>query len=193
MRITPRGARVAGAALCAIRSTRGNGSGFAFLAPGWIVTARHVVAALPPGAPVHLAFADGDHVARVVFEHPRIDLAVLEVTGGRANPAALLPALDDPRGDPLVVLTAAESDGAPGHDVARYEHTVRQRDGHKEVLFHFPAPERTVRSGSPLVAASGRVVAVVTDGITLDGRRMIRSTSIMGLSAWWTRTMAARP
>jgi S1-C subfamily serine protease len=179
--------------MCAIRSGPGGGSGFRFLEPDLVATARHVVAGHPPGREVRLAFPDGGRAARVLFEHPRVDLAVLQVLGERGTRAALQPSAPPPAG-PLAVLIAAE-DGltAVEVEVPSHQRTVRQRDGHEEALIHFPAPEAPpLRSGSPVVTAGGDVVAVVTDGITLGGRRMIRATSIMGLSEWWTRRRTAR-
>lgn len=183
MRIAPRvSPRVADSPLCAIRSARGNAVGFAFLEPGWIVTARHVVAGQPRDQPLELAFRQGLLPARVLFEHPRVDLAVLEAPG--APPCSpLRPGDDAPEAGGLLCLGLDSGPSTPRVDaIDWHQRTVRHRDGHEEVLFHFPAPRgETARSGSPVLAPGGGVIAVVADGITLGGRRMIRATSIMAL------------
>src|SRR5215813_14402177 len=69
-------------ALCVVRAPRGRGTGFAFLRPGWVVTAKHVVGKQPPAEPLQLLFREGPaRPARVLFAHPQVDLAVLEVLG----------------------------------------------------------------------------------------------------------------
>jgi hypothetical protein len=49
-------------------------------------------------------------------------------------------------------------------------------------MFIVPAPEGGLgRSGTPLLTPEGTVVAVITDGITLGGERLLRATSIAPL------------
>jgi S1-C subfamily serine protease len=178
-------------ALCMVRAARGTGSGFAFLKPSWIVTARHVVSGQPPAQPIQLLFRDGGALpARVLFEHPQVDLAVLELVGRSRCGAPLMPGdhAPDTVGLLCVGYKPSVSDrDAGGHawfasKVNSYERTVRQRDGCEEILFIFPAPfGEPGRSGSPLLAPSGSVIGVVVDGITLGGRQVIRATSIAAL------------
>lgn len=177
-------------ALCVVRSRRGTGTGFAFFRPGWIVTAKHVVAGQPPAEPLRLVFRQGISLpARVLFAHPRVDLAVLEVLGGSPCLTPFLPGGQATvEGDLLCVglessVVGEEAGSAPFVvRVESYERSVRQRDGHEEVLYIFPAPDREqLRSGGPLVAPGGGVIGVVVDGITLGGQRMMRATSIGAL------------
>jgi S1-C subfamily serine protease len=176
-------------ALCVVRSLRGSGTGFAFRRPRWIVTAKHVVAGQPPAEPLHLVFRRGISLpARVLFAHPRVDLAVLEVLGD--NPR-LAPFLPDERataeGDLLCVGLKAPVSGEAGYApfvvrVESYERSVRQRDGYEEVLYVFPTPDgEKLRSGGPLLAPGGGVIGVVVDGITLGGQRVTRATGIVAL------------
>lgn len=177
-------------ALCVVKSRRGTGTGFAFIRPGWIVTAKHVVAGQPAAEPLRLAFRQGVSLpARVLFAHPRVDLAVLELLGDRPCRAPFLP--EDratAKGDPLCVglkpsISGEETGYAPFVvRVESYERSVRQRDGYEEVLYIFPAPDgQRLRSGGPLLAPDGGVIGVVVDCITLGGQRVMRATGIVAL------------
>ncbi|MGE0455334.1 MAG: serine protease [Vicinamibacteria bacterium] len=177
-------------ALCVVKSRRGTGTGFAFLRPGWIVTAKHVVAGQPPAEPIRLLFRQGLSLpGRVLLSHPQVDLAVLELLADDHRLAPFLPAERAPAdGDLLCVgLKPAVSDGEPEHTtfvlrVESYERSVRQRDGYEEVLYIFPAPDgEQGSSGAPLLAPGGGVLGVVVDGIRLDGQRVTRATGIVAL------------
>ena len=174
-----------------MRAARGTGTGFAFLKPNWIVTARHVVSGQPLGQPIPLLFREGPALpARVLFEHPQVDLAVLEVVGNTRGRAPLMPGDPAPESSGVfcVGYQPSISHGIAGRHasvvsaVDSCERTTRQRDGYEESLFIFPAPPgEPVHSGGPLLAPGGSVVGVVIDGITLDGQHMIRATSIAPL------------
>jgi S1-C subfamily serine protease len=163
-------------ALCTVRAARGTGTGFAFLKPGWVVTAKHVVSGQPPTQPIQLVFREGPALsARVFLEHPRVDLAVLEVEGGTRCRAPFMPGDAAPPSGGLFCVGEGSSVAA----VDAYERTTRQRDGFEEVLFIFRAPHgQPGRSGSPLLAPDGSVVGVVVDGITLGGEHVMRATAI---------------
>lgn len=178
-------------ALCTVRAARGTGTGFAFLKPDWVVTARHVVSGQPPAEPIQLLFRDGVALpARVLLEHPQVDLAVLETAGHARCRAPLMPG--DAASESIGLLCFGHKpsiiDGIAGRYatvvsvVDSYERTTRQRDGYEECLYIFPAPHgEPGHSGGPLLAPTGSVVGVVIDGITLDGQHMIRATSIAPL------------
>jgi S1-C subfamily serine protease len=175
-------------ALCTVRAARGSGTGFALLKPNWIVTARHVVSGQPLAQPIQLLFREGlARSARVLFEHPQVDVAVLEVVGDTPCRAPFMPGDRAPISSRLLCVgyRPSMSDRNAGRYISfvsavdSYERTTRQRDGYEEFLFIFPAPRgEPGRSGSPLLASSGSVIGVVVDGITLGGRHVMRATSI---------------
>jgi S1-C subfamily serine protease len=172
-------------ALCVVRSTRGTATGFAFLRPEWYVTAKH---ALAESEQVGLELAGGRTLpARVALRHARFDLAVAELAAPGPCRVPFRPAADAPESGTLLCVCAREV--APGASLASsvsrvdsFERTRRRRDGGEETLYMFPAPAgEAVRSGSPLVSLDGLVVAVVTDGIRLDGVDFLRATAIAPL------------
>lgn len=174
-------------ALCVVQAARGNGTGFAFLRPNWIVTAKHVVAGQPPSEPLRLLFRQGVSLpARVLFAHPRVDLAVLEVFGDTGCRAPLWPGDAEPAAGLLCVgYKPSVSDKEAGRytsfvsRVDSYERSNRHRDGYEETLYIFPASDgEPGHSGGPLLAPSGAVIGVVVDGITLAGQHLMRATCI---------------
>jgi S1-C subfamily serine protease len=176
-------------ALCTVRSARGKGTGFALSKPNWFVTAKHVVSGQPLAQPIQLLFGEGLVLpARVLFVHPRLDVAVLEVVGDTRCRAPFMPSQRGPISSELLYVgyQPSMSDRNAGRYIAfvravhSYERTTRQRDGYEECLFIFPAPRgEPGRSGSPLLASRGSVIGVVVDGIMLGGRHMMRATSIL--------------
>jgi hypothetical protein len=171
-------------ALGVLRSSRGTSIAFTFLRREWCVTAKH---ALAEGLEtVTLEFAGArPRSARVALRHPRFDLAVVELHEPAPGREPLQPADDAP--DSGLVCLSLISDGAREgasvrNRVETFERTRRRRDYGEETLFMFPAPPgEPVRSGSPLVTLDARVVAVVTDGICLDGIDYLRATAIAPL------------
>lgn len=178
-------------ALCVVEAARGKGTGFAFLKPTWVVTAKHVVADQPASVPIRLLFRQGlTFPARVLFAHPQVDLAVLEVLGETRCRAPFLPGDRAPHDGNLLCVgyKPSISDKARGQytsfvsGVDSYERSTRQRDGYEEILFTFPAPEgEPGHSGGPLLAPGGAVIGVVVDGITLAGQHLMRATCIVAL------------
>lgn len=178
-------------ALCVVQAARGNGTGFVFLKPNWVVTAKHVVADQHPSAPLRLLFREGLALpARLLFAHPQVDLAILEVLGDTRCRAPFLPGDRAPKAGGLLCVgyKPSISDKEAGQytsfvsGVDSYERSTRQRDGYEEILFTFPAPEgEPGHSGGPLLAPSGSVIGVVVDGITLAGQHLMRATCIVAL------------
>jgi S1-C subfamily serine protease len=156
-----------------------------------VVTARHVVADQPPEEAVRVQFADAhEAVARVSYLHPRVDLAVLELMEGGSRGAPLQPAFAHESAVPLLCVgykpSLGFSDDRRGtpfvSPVAEFEETRRQRDGHEETLFMFPAPDgEPGHSGGPLLTADGRVLAAIINGIDIGGRYFLRATAIGAL------------
>src|SRR5262245_52632480 len=137
-------------ALCLVRSARGTGTGFAFLEPTWIVTAKHVVAGQPVSEPLRLLFPQGLPLpARILLAPPRVDLALLEVLGGSRRRVPLLPgdAAPGEGGLRCIGYKPSRSDQGAGRytsfvsRVDSFERSTRQRDGHEEDLYIFPSPE----------------------------------------------------
>jgi S1-C subfamily serine protease len=186
------------AALCAVSTTRGSGTGFSFLAPGWVVTARHVVAGVD-SEPIRLTFGpDAVVPARILFAHARVDVAVLQADGPLPHAVPLRPH-DGPLPERLAYAGAQPLRSDPRSSrfatcltqAAWYERSRRHRDGDEEDMFIVPAPDgEPGHSGGPLLTPDGAVVGVITDGITLGGARLLRATSIAPVRA---RLLGASP
>ncbi|HEY7509727.1 MAG TPA: serine protease, partial [Vicinamibacteria bacterium] len=170
-----------------VTGSRGNGTGFAFLSPRWIVTAKHVVTADPPTLPRAVFTQGRPYSARLLFADPRVDLAVLELLGEPPCRRPLMPAdrTSEAAGLMCVGYKPSLGDRARGRyttvvsHAAWHERSRRQRDGYEEDLFIFPAPDgEPGHSGGPVLTPDGAVVAVIADGITLAGQRLLRATSI---------------
>ena len=182
--------RSAGSAICLVRASRGTSTGFALVRPEWIVTARHAVAEHPANLPISLLFDDGPSlVARVVFRHPRVDLALLELLEPSRCRRPFWPGDCDSGTEGLVFVGSrprgsTHRDGRPSWAVnaVTFERTTRHRDGYHEQLFMFRASAvEPGDSGGPLLAARGAVAGVVTDGINIGGEHYVRATSIAPL------------
>ena len=177
-------------ALCLVRAVRGTATGFAFLDPRFVVTARHVVTDQPAGQALSLLFGATDVRARVAFLHPRVDLALLELLdpppcrnplrpheGGGLHPPLWRAGFHAARDEAARVRYAAFVSA-----VRRFEATTRRRDGDTEDLFMFAAPDGGPGdSGGPVMADDGTVVAVVINGIRIAGEHYIRATAIAPL------------
>ncbi len=176
-------------ALCVVKGPKGMGTGFAFLKPNWVATAKHVVLSPTGGAdPVRVLLRSAVELpARVAFVHPNVDLAVLAVEGEVCCRTPLLPGDSPAHGGLRWVGWRPSGDVASGcytsfvSSVEQYERSVRARDGYEEILFKFPGPcGEPGHSGAPVLSATGAVIAVVIDDITLAGEHLMRATSIMG-------------
>jgi S1-C subfamily serine protease len=180
--------------LCLVKTPLGVGSGFAFLRPNWIVTAKHVVVRDGTAAtPIELLYAPAfKSSARLLLAHPYVDLAVLEVTGECRCRAALMPvdrSLPNGRGFLCVGHRPSLSHPSLGHYVSFVSGVAEAQtsrtplpNGDEEVVLTFAAPNgEPGHSGGPLIGDAGGVVAVVFEGITLLGEHYMRATSILAL------------
>lgn len=173
-------------ALCVVRAERGAATGFAFVHPRFVVTARHVVGDQPLERPLCLVFGGTiERPARVAFLHPSVDLAVLEVMGEPPCRTPLSPRAGGRLSPPLRRAGFRAADGrlsAFVREVPRFEQTTRSRDGLVEDLLMFAAPDgEPGHSGSPLMTQDGSVVAVVINGIRIAREYYIRATAVAPL------------
>jgi hypothetical protein len=125
------------------------GTGFVFIQPNWVITAKHVVflEALPRRELLASPYKGSSIRARVIFAHPIVDLAVLELTR-RACDRPLFPAHHSLAGaNSLVCAGYAPSKTAPDrsltlfiNEIPRFQIEIRERDGLNEELVVFDAP-----------------------------------------------------
>ena len=186
------------AAICIIRETALGpviGTGFTFLRPDWVVTAKHV--ALAEGRPrrdLVLSFTGTPPVAAsVVAAHPVWDLAVLQMQPPRPAHPPLLPMYEHVTGTTgliSIVFAPSRTDQNTGahafstNHIPAYERAERTSGGGTEQTILFEAPYLAGGySGSPLFAAGGGVVGVLTEGFTRGETQFARATSIHPLLA----------
>ena len=151
--------KVVGTAPSCARSIEG--SGFVF-APERVMTNAHVVAGV-----THPAVTLGSTSIRatVVYFDPKLDLAVLDVPGLKAEPLVFEPAVG--HGDPVVVLGYPENgpldaqaarvravQSARGSDIYDQQAVLRE-------VLALRAQVHPGNSGGPVVDQAGRVVGVV--------------------------------
>jgi S1-C subfamily serine protease len=176
--------------LCVVHVPEGAATGFAFLRPEWVVTAKHVVVRDDLYRdPITVMFLNAaSQRARVLFAHPRLDLAVLEVQGSSPCQTPLFPSnsrFTGGKGLICVGYAPSLSDKVGGrytsfvNYVASFALDQRSRDSGDEELIVFEAPwAEQGHSGGPLLAEGGSVVGVVIEAVVLDGKPHLRGTSI---------------
>lgn len=183
-------------ALCVLKVPEGGGTGFVFLKPAWVLTAKHVVIRENGTIrPVTALFHSGPIEARLRFAHPHVDLAVLELQRlGRCR-APLLPGDREISAGGLLCVgyQPSVSDRAEGRytsfvsAVPKYERREIIRDGYEEIQLTFPAPHgEQGPSGGPVLGHGGAVVAVVIDGIDRKGTPYMRATSVSAVLDYLT-------
>ncbi len=167
------------------------GTAFSFVRPHWFVTAKHVVVehGLLRQNLVLLPNTMPPTTARVLFVHPEVDLAVIEVDKlicerplfpghhafAGANgliSAGYAPSKRHPNGGPVVYLT----------EVVSFEVQVRERVSLNEETIIFPAPESEGgHSGGPIFGPGGGVVGAIIENFH-DGERLVaRGTNLAPL------------
>jgi S1-C subfamily serine protease len=184
-------------ALCILRTPDGTGTGFVFLKPAWVLTAKHVVLR-PDGTarPVTALFRSGPIEAELRFAHPLVDLAVLELRALGKCRAPFLP------GDRRIRKTGGLRCGGYSPSVSNpqegrfsyyvsgihnFERSTRNRDGHEEVVLEFPAAQGDGgHSGGPVFGDGGAVVAVVTEGFVKETVKHMRAISVHSLLEYLT-------
>lgn len=167
------------------------GTAFSFVRPHWFVTAKHVVVeqGLVRQKLVLLPNTMPPVSARVLFVHPEVDLAVIEVgrpicerplfpghhafagTNGLVS-AGYAPSKKQPNGNPVVYLTEIKS----------FELQVRERNALNEETIIFSAPESEGgHSGGPIFGSGGGVVGAIIENFH-DGERLVaRGTNLTPL------------
>jgi hypothetical protein len=170
------------------------GTGFCFLKPEWVVTAKHVAidAGLRRENLSLLSFTGEPLRARSFFEHPNHDLAVLRIEGQSRRDVPLFPSYERYTGEKgLIYCGWAPSLNHQGRrpysllaaPVQSYEREQRTRDAGDESLIVFDAPSMELgHSGGPVFGEGGGVVAVIIDRIATDNEGVrARATSILHL------------
>lgn len=168
------------------------GTAFSFIRPQWYVTAKHVVVEYGQTRDQISLFLDGhsDIPARVLFLHPELDLAVLEVSkpvcdqplfpghhqfsGAQGLVAAgYAPSKKLHNGGPVVQVSQIES----------FEVQVRGRASVQEETIVFDAPESEGgNSGGPIFGAGGGVVGAIIENFRSGESLLARGTSIIPLT-----------
>ena len=169
------------------------GTGFSFLRPDWVATAKHVVEV--DGLPrrnLVIEFINGPSLAAHVYAwHPMLDIAILKVPQSSPCRTPLFPAYVRFTGQQGLVsvgykpsLTRRDEDpySLQANAVNRWELEQRSRKESEEEVIIFPAPDvERGHSGGPLLGQGGAVVGVVIEGFTRDDQPFARATSILSL------------
>lgn len=169
-------------------------TGFCFIKPEWVVTAKHAVVEMGATRTSLVLFSRGHGMLRasVAFLHPTHDLAVLRIEGQSPCDVPLFPGYEGYAGQNwLVACGFAPSLGGgenPNHTillskVASYEREERTRNSGDESLIVFDLPGMEGgHSGGPVFGEGGVVVAVLIELIRSDtGPPRARATSVLHL------------
>lgn len=169
-------------------------TGFCFIKPEWVVTAKHVVLenGLPRTSLSVLSYRGEPSRTSILFLHPQHDLAVLRIEGDSPCDVPLFPGFEMHTGKRGLVCCGyapSLSDRQAGRNtifvnqVESYEREGRMRDSGDESLIVFNAPwMEGGHSGGPVFGEGGGVVAVLIELLRLDeGVARARATSILAL------------
>lgn len=167
------------------------GTGFSLIRPNWIVTAKHVV--LEDGlSRAQLLIGPSNRQpsipARLLYAHPQIDLAVLEIDK-RLCDRPLYPAhhsLAGSRGLICAGFAPSKSTSEAGtvlvNHIPSFTVEVRERLNLKEELVVFDAPySEGGHSGGPIFGEGGGVVGVIIQNYSENGTLRARGTSLAPL------------
>jgi hypothetical protein len=174
-----------------VATGRAIGTAFSFIRPRWYVTAKHVVVDYGEVRERLAVLRDQEPPtqARVLFLHPELDLAVLDlcrpscerplfpghhafaVTNGLLA-AGYAPSKTDPNGGPVVYLTK----------IPTFEVQIRERPTFSEETVVFAASESEGgHSGGPVFGPGGGVVGAIIEHYREGETLMARATSIIPL------------
>jgi hypothetical protein len=170
---------------------RSLGTGFSFIQPNWVVTAKHVV--LDQGLPRQkILVSPYKHVtveARLLYAHPLVDLAVLELPSDICN-RPLFPAHHSLAGSSgLICAGYAPSKTNPVgpavffiNEIPSFESELRERTGLNEELIVFDAAfSEGGHSGGPIFGSGGGVVGAIIENFASGGSLRARGTSLAPL------------
>lgn len=169
------------------------GTGFCFLRPNWIATAKHVV--LVDGLPRHdlvVQFINGPSLGAEVYAwHPEIDVAILRTLHPSPCRTPLFPAYAHFTGqDGLIsagyMPSRSEKDKSSYsivvNQVECWELEYRSRMNSEEEVIIFPSAHvEPGHSGGPLFGQGGGVVGIVIEAFAQEGEPYARGTSILSL------------
>jgi S1-C subfamily serine protease len=149
-----------------VAGPEGRGTGFVVRKDGLVLTNDHVVRAA--GSPLTVTFEGGAPLpARVAAQDAAWDLAALQVEGMPAG-AHVFEFADDVRVGAEVAVLGHPRDSAgwvltPGHVSSTSEEVPTEGGGSRRSIM-YTCPTRQGSSGSPVLLADGRVVAVHAAG-----------------------------
>jgi Trypsin-like peptidase domain len=173
------------------RSKTGLGTAFSFIQPHWVATAKHVV--FEHGLPrdqLLVLQKQPPIPARILFAHPQVDLAVLELDHDLCM-RPLFPAHHSLAGSSgLVCAGFAPSKSATGepcvfvNEITSFQIEVRKRVELNEELVVFDASfTEGGHSGGPIFGAGGGVVGAIIENFRANGQMKARGTSLAPLVA----------
>ena len=156
--------------------TRGDrmlGSGFVFLSSNYIVTAKHVVEEYGlPRNNLSVIFynIEGEYPVQVVFMHPELDIAVLEMVDIICKKPLIQSALRLADSECFFTIgykpsESSRNDGTMEvNQILRFEIEKRERESiiEESMVFDCTFLEGG-HSGGPILADDGKVIAIVTD------------------------------
>lgn len=169
------------------------GTGFSFIQPNWVVTAKHVV--LVNGEPRRCLLVSAANqlptCAQVLFAHPQVDLAVLLLERGLCQ-RPLFPTHHSLAGSGgLVCAGYAPSKSAPGgpsvlfvNEIPDFITEVRERQDLNEEVITFDAPfSEGGHSGGPIFGSGGGIVGAIIENFYVGEQLKARGTSLAPLIA----------
>ena len=165
------------------------GTGFSFIKPSWIATAKHVVLfnGLPRQDLGVAALGKPAIKGRVLFAHPQVDLAVLE-TESAVCMRPLFPSHHSLAGAGGLVCAGYAPSKTAEHgayvvfvnEIPRFDVELRERDGLNEDLVVFDAEfSEGGHSGGPIFGSGGGVVGAIVESFRQESRLLARGTSLL--------------
>ncbi len=174
-------------------------TGFCFIKPEWVVTAKHVVleTSLPRQNLSLTSFRGEQARASILFLHPSHDLAVLRIEGQSPCDVPLFPGFEEHTGRrglvccgyaPSLSFREGRKHAIFFNQVTSYEREERTRNTGDESLIVFDAPwMEGGHSGGPVFGEGGGVVAVLIELIQSgSGIARARASSILHLLRFLT-------